>query len=59
MYIVSAQKLVHELLSIQNLNKGLILKLKEENVPEEIITRIIADFIIAAGDTVRTIYKCI
>lgn len=35
-------------------NNGLVEKLYRDNIPDEIITRIAADFVIAAGDTVST-----
>lgn len=33
--------------------QGLLKKLHEENLSDEIITRLVADFVIAAGDTVK------
>lgn len=49
--------MVDEMYTIQT-NDGLISKLKEANMSKEDITRIVADLIIAAGDTVyNTTYK--
>lgn len=40
-------------------NDGLIKKLLGENITNETITRIVGDFIIAAGDTVYILDKSI
>lgn len=45
--------MVIEMLTLENIKDGLVSKLKQENISQENIVRIIADFIIAAGDTVR------
>ncbi|KAI8436883.1 hypothetical protein MSG28_010330 [Choristoneura fumiferana] len=46
-----AQKLVSEMLLKRDDNNGLVHKLLAENVSDNLIIRIVADFIIAAGDT--------
>ncbi|GBP69343.1 Cytochrome P450 315a1, mitochondrial [Eumeta japonica] len=46
-----ARKLVKEIMMAKNLGNGLIQKLQAENMKEENISRIVADFVIAAGDT--------
>lgn len=53
-----ANKIVNEILKKRYDNNGLIKKLCNENMSDEMIIRIITDFIIAAGDTVSllTIY---
>lgn len=51
--ILLAQKLVSEMLLKRHENNGLIHKLITENISDDMIIRIVADFIIAAGDTVR------
>lgn len=40
------------MLNSRDTNQGLIKLLVDENVSDEMITRIIADFVMAAGDTV-------
>lgn len=42
-----------EILDRRQENNGLIKRLCEENLSDEIITRIVSDFVIAAGDTVK------
>ncbi|KAM3965304.1 LOW QUALITY PROTEIN: cytochrome P450 family protein sad [Aphomia sociella] len=49
--IAIAQKIVHEILNKHRESNGLIKRLCDENVPDEDIKRIVADFVIAAGDT--------
>ncbi|XP_038209628.1 cytochrome P450 315a1, mitochondrial [Zerene cesonia] len=46
-----ANKLVIEMLAIKNEGDGLIKKLVDENIDDVNISRIVTDFIIAAGDT--------
>nr|UUA80965.1 shadow [Chilo suppressalis] len=49
--IFLAQKIVQEMLNKKESNKGLIRKLCQEQMSDDTITRIVADFVIAAGDT--------
>ncbi|KAL0883063.1 hypothetical protein ABMA27_016533 [Loxostege sticticalis] len=49
--IFLAQKIVREILSNKHNTKGLIPKLRQDNMSDETITRVVADFVIAAGDT--------
>ncbi|XP_073956980.1 cytochrome P450 315a1, mitochondrial-like [Choristoneura fumiferana] len=51
MSLLLAQKLVSEMLLKRDDNNGLVHKLLAENVSDNLIIRIVADFIIAAGDT--------
>lgn len=51
--ILLAQKIVGEILDRRQENNGLIKRLCEEKLSDEIITRIVSDFVIAAGDTVK------
>ncbi|CAH2262843.1 jg9217 [Pararge aegeria aegeria] len=46
-----AKKMAFEMIKNQDKNTGLIKKLLEEDLEDEMIARIVADFIIAAGDT--------
>ncbi|XP_049873126.1 cytochrome P450 315a1, mitochondrial [Pectinophora gossypiella] len=46
-----AQKLVSEIINKKHDSNGLVAKLCDENISHDMITRIIADFVIAAGDT--------
>nr|BAM73861.1 cytochrome P450 [Bombyx mori] len=46
-----AQKIVYEMLHTKDAGDGLVKRLKDENMSDELITRIVADFVIAAGDT--------
>lgn len=41
-----------EMINSKDKNNGLIKKLVQEDLKDEMIARIVADFIIAAGDTV-------
>lgn len=45
---------MREILSNKHNTKGLIPKLRQDNMSDETITRVVADFVIAAGDTVGT-----
>ncbi|XP_014367187.2 cytochrome P450 315a1, mitochondrial [Papilio machaon] len=49
--IFLAQKIVNEILLNKNKTNGLIKKLSDDNVSDEIIKKIAVDFVIAAGDT--------
>ncbi|XP_063825653.1 cytochrome P450 315a1, mitochondrial isoform X1 [Ostrinia nubilalis] len=49
--ILLAQKIVREILNNKQNVRGLIPKLRQDNMSDETITRIVADFVIAAGDT--------
>ncbi|CAG4971623.1 unnamed protein product [Colias eurytheme] len=49
--LLLANKLVNEMLAIKNEGDGLIKKLVDENIDDVNISRIVTDFIIAAGDT--------
>ncbi|KAJ0176555.1 hypothetical protein K1T71_007734 [Dendrolimus kikuchii] len=49
--LLLAQKLVSEVIKEGHGTTGLIKKLADENISEETVTRIVSDFIIAAGDT--------
>lgn len=51
-YVLIAQKIVYEMLHTKDAGDGLVKRLKDENMSDELITRIVADFVIAAGDTV-------
>lgn len=51
--MVSAQKIVNEILLNKDKTNGLIRKLSDDNVSDEIIKKIAIDFVIAAGDTVQ------
>ncbi|XP_045772799.1 cytochrome P450 315a1, mitochondrial [Maniola jurtina] len=46
-----AKKMAFEMIRNKDRNNGLIKKLVQEGLEDEMITRIVADFIIAAGDT--------
>ncbi|XP_046965607.1 cytochrome P450 315a1, mitochondrial [Vanessa cardui] len=46
-----AKKLAQEMVRHNGQSNGLVKRLMEDNMEEEMITRIVADFIIAAGDT--------
>ncbi|XP_045447893.1 cytochrome P450 315a1, mitochondrial [Melitaea cinxia] len=46
-----AKKMANEMIRHSNQSNGLVNRLIQDGMKEEIITRIIADFIIAAGDT--------
>lgn len=51
--LLLAQKLVQEMLNNKkHFSNGLIKKLSDENVSDDTIIRLVADFVIAAGDTV-------
>ncbi|CAG9786808.1 unnamed protein product [Diatraea saccharalis] len=49
--LLLARKIVQEMLNKKEKNKGLIWKLCQEQMSDDTITRIVADFVIAAGDT--------
>lgn len=55
-YYFLAQKIVREMLTKRYDHNGLIKKLCDEDMSDVDITRIVADFVIAAGDTVCFIY---
>lgn len=47
---------MREILDKRQENNGLIKRLCEDNLSDEVITRIVSDFVIAAGDTVCFFY---
>ncbi|KAL4715422.1 hypothetical protein ACJJTC_015325 [Scirpophaga incertulas] len=49
--ILLGNKIVSEILSRSDKSDGLIAKLRKENMSKEVITKIVTDFVIAAGDT--------
>ncbi|KAG7308546.1 hypothetical protein JYU34_005764 [Plutella xylostella] len=49
--LILAHKLINEMLDHRNQSDGLIKKLSDENITDENIIRIAADFVMAAGDT--------
>lgn len=49
---ILGRKITREMMFNKNKSDGLLKRMTEENMSPEIITRIVSDLIIAAGDTV-------